>query len=622
MKHARRWTRIVKRVGKKVKQARKIHLHKWWLIGSALGIASLSTGAVFGLRATEAAVTTQLAGNQIVSVSAPLTFHISQDLQVDDAEVLLSPHSDVSYHFAKGAIGQTDLIVTPHKVLKSNQDYSLEIKNIRHFVSRRKVPTQTVHFRTELAPGIASFTPGNSQVTRDVVFTMVATDHQTALRAYNLTLEPKAEVQASFDGHNTLRWKPIKPLQQGTTYKVKLTANQLPLQETTLAIVSEPKITAATAKDHFYPGEKITVTFDKPMRTDEKEMPYFPLPGHGEWQNDTTYIFTPDKLEPNKSYTYLFRAGFTSQDGGMVEADRSFTVQTPGPSTVVNASPWGSNLRRTVPIQFTFDQPVDHASAQSHFRISPAAEGSFRWESNTLIYTPTGLEYQTTYTASIVPGVVATYGVPGTDTSSVRFATEVQTVKLNVPAFSQTYKLSCEAASLRMALAFYGVGSSDFDLVQRMGYTPRALTNGEWDDPYSQFVGDINGRQWDTSGYGAYAPPVAAAARSMGRGASAFFGVSAGFLAQQIHDGHPVIVWGYQHSPTPFSWHTSNGQVIDAWQGEHTRTVIGVVGRADAPLGFYVNDPATGGSSYWSAGSLMAQLNVRGSLSNQAVVVY
>lgn len=613
--------RLLKQIKRKITS---VKLKPSYVLAGIIGACILVIiGATISLRATEASVHASLAGNKTVPVQKPITIHLDQDLKVSSAKVQLQPADDFTYTFTSAKIGQTDLIITPKKAFKNNQPYRLHIINLQHILTRHSVPTQNITFRTELAPGIASFTPGNEEVTRTASFTLVASDHAMATRKYDLELEPKAELKANFDGKTTWTWKPIHPLRQGTQYKVKLAANNKPLQQTALQVVSEPKVTAATAKDHFYPGDKITVTFDKHMKTDESSMVNFSsMPGKGVWQDDKTYVFTPDKLDPNKAYDYIFKAGFTSKDRGVVEGDQKFTIKTPGATTVVSASPGGSGIRLNAPVSFTFDQPVDHASAEAHFSISPHVNGKFSWNNNTLTFSPSGYDYQIGYTATITPGVAATYGVPGTTAASTRFTTLVQTIRLPVPAFSQSLKLSCEASALRMALAFYGIQSSDWDIVQRMGYSPHPYNNGVWDDPYSQFVGNVNGKQWDKSGYGAYAPPVAAAARSLGRGATVAYGVGAGFIAGQIHAGHPVVVWGYEFTPTPFSWHTPGGREIQAWQGEHTRTVVGVVGRADAPIGFYVTDPATGGTSYWSAGRLIAHMNVRGSISNMAVAVY
>jgi uncharacterized protein YvpB len=136
------------------------------------------------------------------------------------------------------------------------------------------------------------------------------------------------------------------------------------------------------------------------------------------------------------------------------------------------------------------------------------------------------------------------------------------------------------------------------------------------------FVGYIDGPT--KSGYGTFSPPIASAAKSFGLDAESYLGVTDQFLAQQIYDGYPVIVWGFFPSPpfTIYSWHTKDGTKVTAYRGEHARVVVGVYGDPDNPLGFLLNDPLTGEKDqYWSSARLMTQMNMFGNLTNQAVVV-
>jgi uncharacterized protein YvpB len=303
-------------------------------------------------------------------------------------------------------------------------------------------------------------------------------------------------------------------------------------------------------------------------------------------------------------------------------ADQTFQISTPGHAVVTGQSPGGGGVSLGAAIRFSFDQPMDHASAEARFAISPAVSGGFSWSGNTLIFTPNqNYDYQTTYTASLAAGIASVYGLSTTQSYTAQFTTALQTISLGVPAYRQAYALSCESAAVRMVLAYRGVAVSDFDVLQRLNYNPRPrdTAGNNWDDPYTMFVGDVTGAQ-NSTGYGVYAGPIAAAARSFGRPASTYNNISAGFISARIHNGEPVIIWGYNTVARLDSWNTPDG-VVQAWMGEHTRVVVGVVGSADAPAGFYLNDPATGGQYYWSTSQLLANLNVLGGLSNQAVVV-
>jgi uncharacterized protein YvpB len=289
---------------------------------------------------------------------------------------------------------------------------------------------------------------------------------------------------------------------------------------------------------------------------------------------------------------------------------------------VTGYSPSGSGLSLSAAVSVTFDQPMNHASAESKFGLNPGGPGSFSWSGDTLTYHPgASYDYQTTYTVTIAPGATSAYGLPTATPFVGAFTTALQTIRLSVPAYRQTYSMSCESSALRMVLAYRGVSVTDLDVLNRLNYAPRArdTNTNTWDNPYDMFVGDVTGVQ-NTTGYGVYAGPIAAAARSFGRSAADYTSVSANFISGHVHNNEPVIIWGYNQVAILDSWNTPSGPV-SAWKGEHARVVTGVVGNVANPAGFYINDPATGTQYYWSTSQLLGNLNIFSSLSNQAVVV-
>jgi uncharacterized protein YvpB len=224
------------------------------------------------------------------------------------------------------------------------------------------------------------------------------------------------------------------------------------------------------------------------------------------------------------------------------------------------------------------------------------------------------------------PGIIPVrFGLPSTAAFSMQFTTEPRTIKLNVPVYAQQHPSSCEAAALRMALAYRGVNDIDSSIVQKMGYSPRfkdKATNS-WDDPNAMYVGNIDGSQSRYEAYGAYAAPVAKAARAYGRAAEVHYGITPQLIAQQVYSGNPVVIIGtVSHmSPLPISWSGPNG-VVHAWMGEHARTVIGVAGQADNPIGFWVNDPYRGTQEYWSYARLVADINAIPQVPAQGAVIH
>ncbi len=197
--------------------------------------------------------------------------------------------------------------------------------------------------------------------------------------------------------------------------------------------------------------------------------------------------------------------------------------------------------------------------------------------------------------------------------------------KLDVPYFQQQYANSCEAASLRMALAYYNIEiPDDMDIVERFGYNPRVKDTvlNEWDNPQEMFVGNID-IIGSTEGYGVYGQPVAKTAISYGRDADYETNITAQFLSKELKAGYPIILWGYTSMTEPaYTWNLEDGGEVIAFKGEHARLVIGFTGEVENPTGFYVHDPFNGNESeYWETDKLMENVYAVPGVTNQAVVV-
>jgi len=183
--------------------------------------------------------------------------------------------------------------------------------------------------------------------------------------------------------------------------------------------------------------------------------------------------------------------------------------------------------------------------------------------------------------------------------SSVKALTTIQsqTVRLGVPAYLQQHTLSCEVASLRMALAYKGVVKSEDELLGLVGYDNTPHIGGTWGNPYQHFVGNVNGNQM-RDGYGVYWDPIARVASMFGS-AQAFQNQNIQFLTSQIQKGNPVIIWVFSSSGAPTHWKTPTGVDVFAVAGEHTVVVVGYVGPANNPTQMIVNDSLVG-QVYWS----------------------
>lgn len=175
-------------------------------------------------------------------------------------------------------------------------------------------------------------------------------------------------------------------------------------------------------------------------------------------------------------------------------------------------------------------------------------------------------------------------------------------VRLNVPFHRQEQSLSCEIATLKMALAAHGINVSERELIQQLPFDPTPKSRGVWGDPNKGFVGRIDGRML-VDGYGVYWDPIASVGSNYAATRVIHHG-SAADIAGQLAQGHPVIIWGYYGQRAVYNWQTPDGNTIKAVNGEHTRVVYGFDGPTDNPTRFYLIDPLSGHMS-WSTDELM-----------------
>ena len=204
---------------------------------------------------------------------------------------------------------------------------------------------------------------------------------------------------------------------------------------------------------------------------------------------------------------------------------------------------------------------------------------------------------------------------------STKFSTST-VVKLQVPIYTQVYKQSCELASLRMALSYRGIQTTDLELLKQLNYDdqPAKKVDGKWiwGDPHQTYVGEKDGDQTKMTGYGVFAEPIAMLAEKNGRAAEVKNNPDAQWLARQIYAGNPVVIWGVSIKIADAEWSTPDGRTITAPMRTHTRTVVGVKGDPNNPIGFFLNDPA-GKEIYWTTKQLTD--NIAAGV-DQAVAIY
>lgn len=194
------------------------------------------------------------------------------------------------------------------------------------------------------------------------------------------------------------------------------------------------------------------------------------------------------------------------------------------------------------------------------------------------------------------------------------------------PLIAQSRALDCEAAALRMALFVPGANVSEDWILGQIGADLRPAVRDQfgdilrWGDPYQTFVGNVNGAEYNATGYGVYDPPIASAARRAGRSALATEGWIPRDLYVEVAAGNPVVVWvpvyGYWTSAYMRYWTAWDGRSIRYTLAEHAMTLIGVNAAAGTVT---LNDPNHGVLRTVAMSDFEAAF---AKFNNMAVVVY
>ena len=196
---------------------------------------------------------------------------------------------------------------------------------------------------------------------------------------------------------------------------------------------------------------------------------------------------------------------------------------------------------------------------------------------------------------------------------------------MSVPLIAQSHNLDCESAALRMALLAKGVDRSENWILAQMGADLRRAVMDQfgdvlrWGDPYVTFVGNVNGLEYNGTGYGVYYPPIAMAAGRAGQWTLAKEGWNPHDLYVEAASGNPAVVWlpvyGYWQTAMR-TWTAWDGRQIRYTLVEHAMTLIGVNAAAKTVT---LNDPNRGFVRTVSMADFEAAF---AKFNNMAVVVY
>jgi uncharacterized protein YvpB len=492
------------------------------------------------------------------------------------------------------------LVFYPTLSLKTDTQYNILLSQIQNLTPSSKPTSYGFDFKTQKSPKVVSVFPISGQEEVEITSTIQITldEANSNVSEFEFLFSPQIPFDKSLDQTKKVYTLTSKEgLKQGTKYtlSIKKTDVTLNLQDTMVTergqMETEYEGTFTTKQApgvaSFEPqsttnlplNTTFQIVFSQEMDRQSVQSSFTTDPkliGAFSWTDDKTLNFKPQNLEYEKSYTLKIAKGVKVKDGaGFTTEDIVKQFTTIGSPKIIASSPTNNLTAVNInsPVKITFDQAVDQTTAESKFTITPFIEGSFSWSGNTLIFTPTKpLSHTTNYTVILDPGVRNNLNLTSKSETKISFTTADATTKLAVPAYLQKYSLSCEIASLRMALAFKGVNLDEDTIHSQVGQDPTPHQGNIWGNPHGAFVGNINGR---------------------------FQGWSISQLTESLLAGNPVVIWVYSSGGWPTAWKTPDGLTINAARDEHAVVAVGFVGSPHNPTQLIINDPLVG-QVYWN----------------------
>jgi len=618
----------------------KIHPKKFVVVVAlAFAFAVLATLAVLAAVKPQAKV---IVASQKLSVAESLVIEFSFPPARRYLRPSIEPETPGNWYWRGGIFGRLSrtLVFEPDNYWLPEQKYTVIIDGVAGVTALESKTRQEDSFTTAALPKLTPPPSLENQPVgiEELIFKLDQPNPNIV--DFSFIFTPPVEYGLSYD-ESALEYvvRPVGGLKQAESYSYQIIRERLVYSRSSESVTSRAEkeviwqgsftTRAPTAIAQYSPQgidvipeqvESIEINFTQPMVQEDLTGSISispPLEGFWQWQGESRLVYSiQGKLAKATQYEItISRAEAVSGDRLAQPVTMTFT--TIGQIRLKSYQPSSSGSSRDSEIAVTFNQPVDRLSAEKRFSINPAVEGSFSWQGDTLKFKSTRpLDYAKTYKVRITPGVISLYGYNLESELSFSFTTEEKVVVLNIAIDKQDRPLSCEAAALKMALAYRGVLVSEGDIMNYVGYDPTQKSGNSWGDPDVGFVGNIDGSQ-NSTGYGVHWGPIAKAA-GVWRSAVAISGWSVSQAAAEIEANNPVIVWGVLGNAYYDPWYTPSGRKVDAWKGEHARVVIGYKGSVENPTSFIINDPIAGRIT-WSAKKF---LNNWQTFNNSGVVVY
>jgi uncharacterized protein YvpB len=562
----------------------------------------------------------------LISPDSPLTIEFDRPIRTKiQATITPDIPGTWTYSSTKFLIFKDQLIFYPDQSLQPDAEYTITLTHIKSPVNPFTSPDQLLFIiNTPPSPQVTKISPLVNQTAfrRDGSVTINLDIPTDSSLEWSAQFDPPIQTSTHFsDDFLSVSFNPISPLPHSTKYHVDITKTIVTYDYQTDSVVDrlDSIITASTSfttvdsvdlrsikptTQPILPQDDITLIFKQPMNTRSVEQSLHlnpPINFHISWPGNQKMILNPDSSwDLGQTYTLTIKDTAESIDGGSLTEPVSYKF-TIIDQIALTTSAIAQAIHVDQPINLSFDQPVDTSSVQSHFQISPAADGSFLWNNNQLTFTPTSLlDYQTNYQISLSSGITSLFGTPNQQTLDFNFTTLPQSHQLAVPLYKQSRSFTCFAATARMVLAYRGINHlSEMEIWNQLPKetTPRNFTTNTWGDPNRGIVGSSTGG--GEGGYGAHWDPVAEFLRQY-RQVDVKRQWNLTDALKEVAQGNPVMVW-WVNGVWPakdVSWHLFDGSKVYTVNGMHVEIIKGFVGTPSHPITIITNDPWRGERRY------------------------
>ena len=559
-----------------------------------------------------------------VTKDKPLVINFDRPIRKENLKYSISPELGGNWNFKTNLYsGSSALSFIPIETPEMETRYTVSLTEIRNIVGVKK-ENYLFGFLTSPIPKVTAVEPANGVqgvLPKQEIVILTDVSHNE-LAQFSFELSPPAELEVAEDGLKYIL-KPKSNLSKGTDYtltvlrtltvynyntkKTRVLSEKQEVGKSSFRTIDAPGVSSySPTGSGVLANSNIQVEFKQDMNKEATEKAFSLTPkadGGFSWEGNRLLKFLPkNPLEKNTQYTVSISKEAKAADESLFESGLSYSFTTIGYVTVSGFYPANSarNVDIGTKISITFNQAVDHKSAEDSFALTPKVDGSFSWNGNTMVFSHGGFLYSQNYAVSIGSGVKAVYGLDSIQAFSAIFTTKEQSIVLNIPSYRQSHLYTCMAAAARDALSYRGLSVGELEFVGLMGYDPTTWSgtwrdaNATWGDPNAAFVGDIDGNTAPGWGYGSHWDPVAKAL-SKYRTVEVKQSWTVQGIAQEIANGNPIIIWWVNGVWPAYevTWQ-NNGRAIRAVNSMHVQVVKGFTGTVQNPTSFVVNDSGYG----------------------------